>query len=89
MVMSAKKAHSNVVVKPEDSNHYIQPPEERKNKRAMCWTLEKWMSGMKLAARAWEDDYAEKDGTIVIVRGKVAPNRFFDVGSHMRAGAWR
>lgn len=41
-----------------DRQHYVQAPPEV-YKGGLCWRLKRWLYGMRPAARAWEEDYAE------------------------------
>ena len=84
LVLDVKKAHLNGVVQPEDGRRYVEAPEERR-KPGVCWRLRRWLYGMRPAARAWEDDYAEKLATEGMVRGKAAPTCFWGKDLQTRA----
>ena len=84
LVLDVKKAHLNGVVKPEDGRHYVQAPDERR-KPGMCWRLRRWLYGMRPAARAWEDDYAERLEAEGMLRGKAAPTCFWSKALQTRA----
>jgi len=84
MVLDVKKAHLNGVVKDEDGESFVEAPSERK-REGTCWKLRRWLYGMRPAARAWEDDYAEKLATEGLSRGKAAPTCFWNEATGVRA----
>lgn len=80
MSIDMKKAHLNSVVKPGDGNHYMAALVEGRN-LGMWWKLKKWLSGMRPAARAWEEDYTDEPGPLAMAWGKAAPICFSGEGS--------
>jgi len=71
MFIDVKKAHLNGRV-PEDVFAYVKLPDGR------CWRLKRWLYGMRPAASAWENDFAERLESIGFVRGKSATTVFFN-----------
>ena len=68
--VDVKKAHLNGKV-PAEVDAFVKLPDGR------VWKLRRWLYGMRPAAQAWEDDFAEKLASIGFVRGKSAPTVFF------------
>jgi hypothetical protein len=75
MLIDVKKAHLNGIVG-EEVWACIELPEED-YEEGMCGRLRRWLYGMRPAAKAWEDDYAEKLQGIGFVRGRAAPTAFY------------
>ena len=82
MLIDVKKAHLNGVVG-ADVWACIELPEED-YEEGKCGRLRRWLYGMRPAAKAWEDDYAEKLESIGFLRGKAAPTVFHHLGWKVR-----
>ena len=61
----------------------IELPEED-YEEGKCGRLRRWLYGMRPAAKAWEDDYAEKLESIGFLRWKAAPTVFRHPGWKVR-----
>ena len=83
MLIDVKKAHFNGVVG-ADVWACIELPEED-YEGGKCGRLRRWLYGMRPAAKAWEDDYAEKLESIgfLLVKDGVPP--FGVEGAYCRA----
>ena len=68
MLIDVKKAHLNGVVG-TDVWACIELPEEN-YEEGKCGRLRRWLYGMRPAAKAWEDDYAEKLESNGFLRGE-------------------
>jgi hypothetical protein len=75
MHIDVKKAHSNGVVGEEVWACIELPAEDYEEGK--CGRLRRWLYGMRPAAKAWEDDYAEKLESIGFCRGRAAPTVFY------------
>lgn len=51
-------------------------PGEKDKSPGKCWKHETWLHGMRPAARAWEEDNADKLSMLNMVRSKAAPTCF-------------
>ena len=74
MLIDVTKAHLNGVVG-ADVWACIELPEGN-YEEGKCGRLRRWLCDMRPAAKAWEDDYAEKLESIGFLRGKAAPTVF-------------
>jgi hypothetical protein len=74
-LIDVKKAHLNGKVG-DDTWACIELPEEDAEP-GMCGRLNRWLYGMRPAAKAWEEDYANKLVGVGLKRGIVSPTCFF------------
>jgi hypothetical protein len=74
-LIDVKKAHLNGKVG-DDTWACIELPEEDAEP-GMCGRLERWLYGMRPAAKAWEEDYAAKLIGAGFKRGVASPTCFF------------
>ena len=70
LFIDVKKAHLNGKV-PDDVFAYVRLPGGK------VWRLKRWLYGMRPAAQAWEEDYAQNLGSIGFARGRSAPTVFY------------
>jgi hypothetical protein len=77
MFIDIKKAHLNAKVD-ESEFVYVDLPEEAVA-AGKIGRLKRWLYGMRPAASAWEDDYAEKLSGEGYARGQAAPTTFVNV----------
>ena len=82
MLIDVKKVHLNGVVG-ADVWACIELPEED-YEEGKCGRLRSCLYGMHPAAKAWEDDYAEKLESIGFLLGKAAPTVFHHPGWKVR-----
>ena len=79
LFIDMKKAHMNAIC---NQWAFIELPEEIREE-GMCGQLKHWIYGMRPAARAWEEDYAEKLASKGFQQGRSVPTVFFHEQSGM------
>jgi hypothetical protein len=84
MFIDVKKAHLNGEVA-EDEFAYVLLTKEA---GGGVGRLRRWLYGMRPAASAWEDHYAEKLKGAGFVRGRAAPTSFVNPGTGVRVVVW-
>jgi hypothetical protein len=84
MFIDVKKAHLNGEVA-EDEFAYVLLTKEA---GGGVGRLRRWLYGMRPAASAWEDHYAEKLKEAGFVRGRAAPTSFVNPETGVRVVVW-
>ena len=72
MFLEMKKAHLNGKLKEDEWAYVVLPPEAGSG----VARLKKWLDGIRPAAKAWEEDYAENLRAFGYLRGQAAPTVF-------------